>query len=61
MVAKGTVSLRDGTHPDDEGFEFRSYVTAAAVARGCAPLSARAPRPRSAAPVRGGTWRVSTM
>jgi lysophospholipase L1-like esterase len=36
MVEKGTVSLRDGLHPDEDGYRFRAYVTAAAVRRGCA-------------------------
>lgn len=35
MVRKGTVLLPDGIHPDQPGFAFRSYVTAAAVQRGC--------------------------
>ncbi len=35
MVRKGTVVLSDGIHPDQPGFAFRSYVTAAAVQRGC--------------------------
>jgi lysophospholipase L1-like esterase len=35
MVSKGTVSLRDGIHPNPDGYRFRAYVTAAAVARGC--------------------------
>jgi lysophospholipase L1-like esterase len=35
MVAKGTVALRDGIHPDADGYRFRSWVTAAAVERGC--------------------------
>jgi lysophospholipase L1-like esterase len=37
MVEKGTVSLRDGLHPDEDGYRFRAYVTAAAVRRGCSP------------------------
>jgi lysophospholipase L1-like esterase len=35
MVAKGTVALRDGVHPTPEGYRFLSWVTAAAVQRGC--------------------------
>ena len=35
MVAKGTVSMRDGIHPTTEGYRFRAWVTAAAVRRGC--------------------------
>jgi hypothetical protein len=35
MVAKGTVALRDGVHPDEDGYRFRAWVTAAAVRRGC--------------------------
>jgi len=35
MVAKGTVSMRDGIHPTTEGYRFRAHVTAAAVQRGC--------------------------
>ena len=35
MVAKGTVSMRDGVHPTTEGYRFRAWVTAAAVRRGC--------------------------
>jgi lysophospholipase L1-like esterase len=35
MVAKGTVTLRDGVHPTPEGYRFRAWVTAAAVQRGC--------------------------
>lgn len=35
MVRKGTVVLPDGIHPDQPGYAFRSYVTAAAVRRGC--------------------------
>ncbi len=35
MVAKGTVALRDGVHPDADGYRFRAWVTAAAVRRGC--------------------------
>ena len=35
MVEKGTVALRDGVHPDDDGYRFRAWVTAAAVRRGC--------------------------
>ena len=35
MVAKGTVSMRDGIHPTREGYRFRAHVTAAAVHRGC--------------------------
>lgn len=35
MVAKGTVRLPDGVHPDADGYRFRSWVTAAAVHRGC--------------------------
>jgi lysophospholipase L1-like esterase len=35
MVEKGTVSLRDGLHPDEDGYRFRAWVTAAAVRRGC--------------------------
>jgi lysophospholipase L1-like esterase len=36
MVTKGTVTLRDGLHPDEDGYRFRAWVTAAAVHRGCA-------------------------
>lgn len=35
MVAKGTLTLREGLHPTVEGARFLSYVTAAAVRRGC--------------------------
>jgi lysophospholipase L1-like esterase len=35
MVTKGTVALRDGIHPDEDGYRFRAWVTAAAVHRGC--------------------------
>ncbi|MDX6721431.1 MAG: GDSL-like Lipase/Acylhydrolase family [Solirubrobacteraceae bacterium] len=35
MVSKGTVDLPDGVHPDADGYRFRSWVTAAAVHRGC--------------------------
>jgi lysophospholipase L1-like esterase len=35
MVAKGSVPLRDGVHPTPEGYRFLSWVTAAAVQRGC--------------------------
>jgi lysophospholipase L1-like esterase len=35
MVAKGTGTLRDGVHPTQESYRFLSYVTAAAVRRGC--------------------------
>lgn len=35
MVAKGTVALPDGLHPDADGYRFRAWVTAAAVRRGC--------------------------
>ncbi|HEV7806929.1 MAG TPA: SGNH/GDSL hydrolase family protein [Solirubrobacteraceae bacterium] len=35
MVAKGSVPLRDGVHPTHEGYRFLSWVTAAAVQRGC--------------------------
>ncbi len=35
MVEKGTVALRDGVHPDADGYRFRAWVTAAAVRRGC--------------------------
>jgi lysophospholipase L1-like esterase len=35
MVSKGTVDLPDGVHPDADGYRFRSWVTAAAVRRGC--------------------------
>ena len=35
MVMKGTVALRDGIHPDEDGYRFRAWVTAAAVHRGC--------------------------
>jgi len=35
MVQKGTVALRDGIHPTEEGYRFRAWVTAAAVERGC--------------------------
>ena len=40
MVAKGTVGLRDGVHPDADGYRFRSWVTAAAVRRGCSAAPA---------------------
>lgn len=36
MVHKGTVGMRDGIHPNVEGYRFRAWVTAAAVQRGCA-------------------------
>lgn len=42
MVAKGTVSMRDGIHPTTEGYRFRAYVTAAAVQRGCRANAAAA-------------------
>jgi lysophospholipase L1-like esterase len=45
MVAKGTVTLRDGIHPTPEGYRFRAWVTAAAVQRGCAGTFS-APQPR---------------
>lgn len=35
MVAKGTGSLRDGVHPTQDSYRYLSYVTAAAVRRGC--------------------------
>ncbi len=35
MVAKGTGALRDGVHPTQESYRFLSWVTAAAVRRGC--------------------------
>jgi lysophospholipase L1-like esterase len=35
MVEKGTVALRDGIHPNVDGYRFRAWVTAAAVRRGC--------------------------
>ena len=35
MVAKGSVALRDGVHPTQDGYRFLSWVTAAAVQRGC--------------------------
>ena len=35
MVAKGSVPLRDGVHRTYEGYRFLSWVTAAAVQRGC--------------------------
>ncbi|MBA3747513.1 MAG: hypothetical protein H0W96_08500 [Solirubrobacterales bacterium] len=35
MVAKGQVPMRDGVHPTTEGYRWRSWVTAAAVQRGC--------------------------
>jgi lysophospholipase L1-like esterase len=35
MVSDGTVDLPDGVHPDADGYRFRSWVTAAAVRRGC--------------------------
>jgi lysophospholipase L1-like esterase len=35
MVRKGQVALRDGVHPDEDGYRFRAWVTAAAVQRGC--------------------------
>ena len=31
--SKGTVTLRDGLHPDEDGYRFRAWVTAAAVHR----------------------------
>jgi lysophospholipase L1-like esterase len=42
MVSKGTVELPDGVHPDADGYRFRSWVTAAAVHRGCGRAKARA-------------------
>lgn len=45
MVSKGTVDLPDGVHPDADGYRFRSWVTAAAVRRGCAPARSRPSRP----------------
>jgi len=35
MVAKGTVALPDGVHPDAYGYRYLSHVTAAAIQRGC--------------------------
>lgn len=35
MVAKGTVALPDGVHPDVYGYRYLSHVTAAAIQRGC--------------------------
>jgi len=35
MVARGRVRLPDGLHPDDDGYRWRSWVTAGAVNRGC--------------------------
>jgi lysophospholipase L1-like esterase len=35
MVRKGQVVLRDGIHPNEDGYRFRAWVTAAAVRRGC--------------------------
>ena len=35
MVAKGTVALADGVHPDAYGYRYLSHVTAAAIQRGC--------------------------
>jgi hypothetical protein len=35
MVAKGTVALPDGVHPDTYGYRYLSLVTAAAIQRGC--------------------------
>lgn len=35
MVHNGTVRLRDGVHPNVDGYRFRAYVIAAAVDRGC--------------------------
>ena len=36
MVARGTVSLPDGVHPDTDGFATRSQVIASAVRERCA-------------------------
>jgi lysophospholipase L1-like esterase len=35
MVALGLVALRDGIHPDVDGYRWRAWVTAGAVKRGC--------------------------
>jgi hypothetical protein len=35
MVIKGQVALPDGLHPDEDGYRWRAWVTAAAVQRGC--------------------------
>ena len=35
MVLKGQVTLRDGLHPDEDGYRWRAWVTAGAVQRGC--------------------------
>jgi hypothetical protein len=35
MVRKGQVRLRDGLHPDEDGYRWRAWVTAGAVERGC--------------------------
>lgn len=35
MVKKGQVRLRDGLHPDEDGYRWRAWVTAGAVQRGC--------------------------
>jgi lysophospholipase L1-like esterase len=34
-VARGTVALPDGLHPDAAGFRYRSLMIAGALARGC--------------------------
>lgn len=41
MVKKGQVTLRDGLHPNEDGYRWRAWVTAGAVRRGCraAPVS----------------------
>ncbi len=35
MVRKGQVTLRDGLHPNEDGYRWRAWVTAGAVRRGC--------------------------
>jgi len=35
MVQKGQVTLRDGLHPNEDGYRWRAWVTAGAVRRGC--------------------------
>jgi lysophospholipase L1-like esterase len=35
MVAKGSGTLRDGVHPTQDSYRFLSWVTKAAVERGC--------------------------
>lgn len=35
MVKQGQVTLRDGLHPNEDGYRWRAWVTAGAVHRGC--------------------------